>query len=512
MCLRPKTSTATKEKQMIFTGSFFRTALLASSLFLSSQATMVAAADITILNNDAVGEGFNDTTDTSTPSARTAYGSPLPSIADNPGATLGQMRLNVFQAAADYWESQLNISVEIEVRAQLDPLTCTSNSATLGSAGANIYFRDFSGAPRAGTFYTGALTNQLFGANADGNHEINATFNSDIDKNSNCLPFDWWYGIGEPEASNTIGLYVVVLHEIAHGLGFADAVGTDGSKLVGFDDAYMVQLRDFATNKQWPDMSNVERSNTAGNAQVSGTSDTQGQLWTGKNVRDISADVFTNSNLTAGARAGGCMDVYVPTVHSGGSSVSHFDTGTTEIGSGVSELMEPFATSSPSVLGTLALLADIGYDLTPAGAAAIAAASPGYTESAPHLSGSTGDATCDNNLTLVIAAASVSEGAGTAATTATVSRNTDTTSALVVSLSSSDTTEATVQSSVTIAAGQTTSPTFNLNTVDDAIVDGTQTVTITASATAHTNGTDSLDVTDDDAAGLTLAISAASVR
>ena len=68
-----------------------------------------------------------------------------------------------------------------------------------------------------------------------------------------------------------------------------------------------------------------------------------------------------------------------------------------------------------------------------------------------------------------------------------------------------------MQASVIIAAGQTTSPTFNINAVDDAIVDGTQTVIITGSATAHADGTDTLDVTDDDVAGLTVTIVAASI-
>ena len=105
-------------------------------------------------------------------------------------------------------------------------------------------------------------------------------------------------------------------------------------------------------------------------------------------------------------------------------------------------------------------------------------------------------------LTLTIVADSISEGAGAGATTATVSRNTDTTNPLVVGLVSSDTTEATVQPSVTIAAGQTTSLPFNIDAVDDAIVDGTQTALITASAVGHVVASDSVDVTDDDAAAL----------
>ena len=106
--------------------------------------------------------------------------------------------------------------------------------------------------------------------------------------------------------------------------------------------------------------------------------------------------------------------------------------------------------------------------------------------------------TPDPALTVTIAADSVSESAGPAATTATVSRTGATTDAVTVSLTSNDTTEATVQSSVIIAAGAAASPPFNIDAVDDTIVDGTQTVTLTASSTGFVDGLDTVDVTDDD--------------
>ena len=99
-------------------------------------------------------------------------------------------------------------------------------------------------------------------------------------------------------------------------------------------------------------------------------------------------------------------------------------------------------------------------------------------------------------LTVTIAAGAISESAGNGATTATVSRNSDTTNALTVTISSNDTTEANVQTAVTIPAGQTTSAAFDINAVDDAIVDGTQTVTITATGAGHANGTADLQVLD----------------
>ncbi len=90
-------------------------------------------------------------------------------------------------------------------------------------------------------------------------------------------------------------------------------------------------------------------------------------------------------------------------------------------------------------------------------------------------------------LTLNIAAGSISENGGT--TTATVSRNSGTNSPLTVVLSSDDVGEAIVPATITIAAGETTSPTFTVTAVDDAISDGTQSVRIAATAASHAAAT-----------------------
>jgi hypothetical protein len=101
-------------------------------------------------------------------------------------------------------------------------------------------------------------------------------------------------------------------------------------------------------------------------------------------------------------------------------------------------------------------------------------------------------------LTLTIADNAVTEDAGAAATTATVTRNTVTTDPLLVTLASDDTSEATVPPEVTIPAGQA-SASFDVDAVDDAIVDGTQSVTLNASAAGLADGVDSLDVLDNEA-------------
>jgi len=103
----------------------------------------------------------------------------------------------------------------------------------------------------------------------------------------------------------------------------------------------------------------------------------------------------------------------------------------------------------------------------------------------------------DTDLTLSLAASTVSEAAGNAATTATVSRA-GTTGDLVVSLASSNTSKITVPASVTIANGQTTSPPFNINAVDNLVIENTQPVSLSAAASGFVPGIAVIQVTDND--------------
>ena len=113
-------------------------------------------------------------------------------------------------------------------------------------------------------------------------------------------------------------------------------------------------------------------------------------------------------------------------------------------------------------------------------------------------------------LNLAVANASVSEAAGAAATTATVTRS-DPRGNLTVALTSDDVSEATLPATVTFLDGQS-SETVDIAAVDDPEVDGTQTVTFSAAATGYTGASDTLEVSDDDVPlVLNLAVANASV-
>ena len=136
--------------------------------------------------------------------------------------------------------------------------------------------------------------------------------------------------------------------------------------------------------------------------------------------------------------------------------------------------------------------------------ATITASAAGYVSGNDSL-----EVTDHETLTVVIAASSIAENAGTAATTATVTRsNTDNGAAVTVTLANSNTTAVGIPASVTIPANQA-SVSFDINAVDDNLLDGTQNATITASAAGYVAGNDSLDVTDHET--LMVAIVAASI-
>ncbi|HBU14252.1 MAG TPA: hypothetical protein DEF16_04905, partial [Gemmobacter sp.] len=102
-------------------------ALLALALGLACAPAF--AADLVVVNFDqGTGAGLDDPT-------------PAAPEGGNPGLSVGEQRRIVYQYAARMWGAILDSDVPVYVGARFTPLTCTVNSAVLGSAGTTQVFR-----------------------------------------------------------------------------------------------------------------------------------------------------------------------------------------------------------------------------------------------------------------------------------------------------------------------------------------------------------------------------------
>jgi hypothetical protein len=310
------------------------------------------AATITIVNADGPGEGLNDPT-------------PVAPAGGNSGTTLGAQRLGVLQRAAQIWGTTLQSSVEIKVSAQFNPIIgCSAISGTVGFAGptAGSVFPPANTPPGAmsDVIYPIALAEALVGANLNGGSaEINMTLNSDVDGDTCFGDTRFWYGTdtATPVPAQRIALLPVVLHEIAHGLGFLSLACTDsntctlGSFPSNKPDIWSFLMADLQTGKTWDEMSNVERAASMAN-------DPQ-LVWMGTAV----ANGLPSAPPGPAALQGGRLRLHAPSPIVVGSSVSHYTQAADPL------LMKPVL--SPTLFAQLdltpALMSDIGWTLVSGG-------------------------------------------------------------------------------------------------------------------------------------------------
>lgn len=257
---------------------------LTLSLFLAAFATnsFAGAGRIIIVNSDPAGVGLNDPT-------------PVAPVGGNTGTTLGEQRMNVYQAAADRWSSMLDTDIDILAEAHFAALECDATSAILGRAGAFTFVDNFTKAPKANTWYPIALANALAGRDlAPGQPDITMTFNSSIDK-PDCLgDSGWYYGLDGNHGNDT-DLFVVVMHELAHGLGVS-APSSDETFLGNKPSVFDTHTLDLSSGNRWNQMSQTQRRVSLTNS---------GNLvWDGDNVRSyISRFLQPVTTLTVTAPA-----------------------------------------------------------------------------------------------------------------------------------------------------------------------------------------------------------------
>ena len=223
-----------------------KTRLLAT-LIAACLGMSVAHAAVIPVNDDGPGVGLND------PTARAPEGG-------NPGTTVGDQRKIVYQYAASLWGSVLTTDIDVHIGASFSALDCDATGAVLGSAGPTTIFLS-SSFPLPEAWYHASLADQIAGEDLinDGvTPEIASQFNANLGQ-SNCLAGSgWYYGLDGKTPANMISFLDVVMHEIAHGLGFSGFLNKNTGALANYDgtprsDAYTHFAYDNVTGARFDD-------------------------------------------------------------------------------------------------------------------------------------------------------------------------------------------------------------------------------------------------------------------
>lgn len=306
------------------------------------------AATFQFRYSDDAGEGMNDPT-------------PFTPEGGNNATTLGEARKNVLTEAARIWGTLITSNVPIIIDVTVDPLPCDLNSATLASAGATFVYRDFAGAPQAGVFYPSALADALTNINVSeqspstqGSADLRILINATLNNTAGCFGgLRFYYGF---DHSNGIqpDLLQVLLHEIAHGLGFSSRVNpTTGQVNVGTDgierfNSYDQFVFDEAVGASWVTLTATQRQQSAVRTGL--------LAWNGTNANRWRHRYSAGSSTTNGR-----LRLYAPATPSQGSSVSHLDTALSP-----NALMEPNRNNTTNSFTdlTTCVLKDIGWTVT----------------------------------------------------------------------------------------------------------------------------------------------------
>ncbi|NDK37902.1 serine protease [Pseudoxanthomonas gei] len=227
--------------------------LLISALSAALFAGNAVAANIIPINADPAGQGLNDPT-------------ALAPAGGNPGVTIGEQRRIAYQYAADLWGAVLVSPVNIRVQASFQALQCDAAGTVLGSAGTSpIYVLTETGKPD--TLYHGALADSLVGqdlqngAGVDIISRFNSSYGLTNPNGTACSPGSgWYYGLDGNTPAGKTNFLNVVMHEIAHGLGFSGFGSvTTGAPLAGYQDIYSRFAWNNVTNQGWYQMTNAGR-------------------------------------------------------------------------------------------------------------------------------------------------------------------------------------------------------------------------------------------------------------
>jgi len=271
-------------------------ALISTSLFATSAQAQVRVRPANVWGHTFASNSAPAANATTPKSSPTANLEKLSKFAITYNSFPNWARTEV-QAALDTWAANFKSSVEITVSATWGR---SANSNVLGSARPGSYFAGFIGAPDSTLWYPSALANALAAKDLDrDNPEIIIQVNSSAN----------WNQRGDDKPGTTeYDLESVILHEVAHGLGFLSADVYDSFFGYGSID----QPTPFDAYIQTPDGRRLADMPTP--SLELGKTLTAPLYWIGDNAKRVNG--------------GEKIKMYTPDIYEPGSSVSHLDEAT----------------------------------------------------------------------------------------------------------------------------------------------------------------------------------------
>ncbi|PIF05419.1 MAG: hypothetical protein CSA36_06690 [Draconibacterium sp.] len=246
-----------------------------------------------------------------------------------------------FEYAVSIWEAIIESEITIEVQANWR----SQDENILGSASPAEYINDFKNIPHKGKYYALPVAEKLARAdiNPYGYPDIVCTFNKDI---------NWYFGTDGQTPLELYDFVTVVLHEIAHGLGFTgffnatEEIGTyyyyEIGDVAAFDLLVVNNLIQYL----------VDTTQFAAPSNDLFQALTSGRLY----AQSLSA-MYSNNNIPP--------RLYSPSSWDNGSSIYHLNDGTYPPSTGNSLMTHSIAKAEavhdPGPLAT-GILDDIGWN------------------------------------------------------------------------------------------------------------------------------------------------------
>ena len=251
--------------------------------------------------------------------------------------------IEAFEYAKGIWERLIESPVPIYIEANWRP----QETNVLGSCAPTGFKKNIDGAPQKNTYYPIALAEKIAGK------ELTISNQPDLSANFN-KAINWYFGTD----GNTPGLMYdfvsVVLHEIAHGLGFYGFFYVEGDE-GGFGNWEYGDLTSFDCLVEGHDHNRLTDSSNFSNPST--------QL---KNAL-VSGLLYANSPVALANGSNSRPRLYAPSTWDSGSSIYHLNSNNYPSGNENSLMTHSFgrgqAVHDPGPL-TMAILADLGWKNT----------------------------------------------------------------------------------------------------------------------------------------------------